>query len=176
MGHEEQLSPEQIDPKISALRGALKRTWCDFCATSSIHGLKYTRDKDTNRVVHLVWKLISVVMFICAIVMTHTFYADYRSSPTRMNVENDHTPVSKLYFPPITICPEVLFNMDKSKAYIESLWVNPYDTLLLSYRWIYSPALGSCRRVCERRTYWSTFTSLAVSCWTMLAFLRRRLS
>ncbi|EDW10533.2 uncharacterized protein Dmoj_GI18494 [Drosophila mojavensis] len=121
MGHEEELSPDQIDPKISALHGALRRTWCDFCATSSIHGLKYTRDKDTNRVVHFVWILISIVMFICAIVMTLTFYADYRSSPTRMNVENDHTPVSRLYFPPITICPEVLFNMDKSKAYIDSL-------------------------------------------------------
>ncbi|EDV98370.1 sodium channel protein Nach [Drosophila grimshawi] len=121
MGHEEELSPEQINTKITPLRGALQRTWCDFCATSSIHGLKYIRDRDTNRIVHFVWILISVVMFACAIVMTQTFYADYRSSPTRMNVESDHTPVSKIYFPPITICPEVLFNMDKSRAFIETL-------------------------------------------------------
>ncbi|KAH8298558.1 hypothetical protein KR044_011688 [Drosophila immigrans] len=121
MGHEEELSPEDIDPKKSPLRGAVERTWNDFCATSSIHGLKYTRDKDTNRIVHLVWILISLVMFICAIVMAQTFYADYRRSPTRMNVESDHTPVSKLFYPPVTICPEVLFNMAKSKAFIETL-------------------------------------------------------
>lgn len=121
MGHEEELSPDDIDPKKTPLRGAFERTWSGFCATSTIHGLKYTRDKDTNRIVHFVWILISVVMFICAIVMAQTFYADYRRSPTRMNVESDHTPVSKAFFPPITICPEVLFNMDKSKGFIEKL-------------------------------------------------------
>ncbi|XP_017835494.1 sodium channel protein Nach [Drosophila busckii] len=121
MGHEEELSAEQIDTKLTPLQAALRRTWSDFCATSSIHGLKYTRDKDTNRIARFVWMLISLVMFICGIVMAHTFYADYRRSPTRMNVESDHTPVSKLYFPPITICPEVLFNMDKSKAFLQQL-------------------------------------------------------
>ncbi|KAH8420980.1 hypothetical protein KR222_000370 [Zaprionus bogoriensis] len=121
MGHEEELTADQIDPRQTPWRGALQRTWSDFCATSSIHGLKYIRDKDTNRIVHFVWILISLVMFICAIVMAQTFYADYRRSPTRMNVESDHTPVSRLFFPPITICPEVLFNMDKSRAFLETL-------------------------------------------------------
>lgn len=48
MGHAE-LQPEDIDESISALRGALQRTWCSFCATTSIHGLKYARDEDTNK-------------------------------------------------------------------------------------------------------------------------------
>lgn len=122
MGHEpEELRPEQVNPKQAPLLGALQRTWCDFCATSSIHGLKYIRDTDTNRIVHFVWILTTLVMFICGIVMAQTFYADYRRSPTRMNVESDHTPVSRLYFPPITICPEVLFNMEKSRAYLQTL-------------------------------------------------------
>ncbi|KAH8291358.1 hypothetical protein KR054_010966 [Drosophila jambulina] len=122
MGHEEEeLSPEQVDLKVSPLVGSLRRTWSDFCATSSIHGLRYTRDEDTNKIVHFVWLLISLVMFICAVVMAHTFYVDYRSNPTRMNVESDHTPVTNLYFPPVTICPDVLFNMQKSKAFLETL-------------------------------------------------------
>ncbi|XP_052838642.1 sodium channel protein Nach isoform X2 [Drosophila gunungcola] len=121
MGHEEELSPDQVDLKVSPLVGSLRRTWGDFCATSSIHGLRYTRDEDTNKIVHLVWLLISLVMFCCAVVMAHTFYMDYRSSPTRMNVESDHTPVSNLYFPPVTICPDVLFNMQKSKAFLKTI-------------------------------------------------------
>ncbi|XP_037716564.1 sodium channel protein Nach [Drosophila subpulchrella] len=121
MGHEEELSPDQVDLKVSPFVGSLRRTWCDFCATSSIHGLKYTRDEDTNKIVHFVWLLISLVMFICAVVMAHTFYMDYRGSPTRMNVESDNTPVNNLYFPPVTICPDVLFNMQKSKAFLSTL-------------------------------------------------------
>ncbi|SPP72777.1 blast:Sodium channel protein Nach [Drosophila guanche] len=121
MGHEEELTAEQVDLGVSALRGSLRRTWRDFCATSSIHGLRYTRDEDTNRIVHFVWLLISLVMFSCAVAMAHTFYVDFRSSPTRMNVESDYTPINSLYFPPVTICPEVLFNMQKSKAFLETL-------------------------------------------------------
>ncbi|EDV37462.1 nach, isoform A [Drosophila ananassae] len=121
MGHEEELSPEQVDLKVSPLMGSLKRTWNDFCATSSIHGLRYTRDEDTNRIVHFVWLLISLVMFICAVVMARTFYIDFRSNPTRMNVESDSTPVNTLYFPPVTICPDVLFNMQKSEAFLQTL-------------------------------------------------------
>ncbi|EDW33593.1 GL11823 [Drosophila persimilis] len=121
MGHEEELTPEQVDFGVSPLRGALRRTWTDFCTTSSIHGLRYTRDEDTNRIVHFVWLLISLVMFSCAVAMAHTFYVDFRSNPTRMNVESDFTPLSNLYFPPVTICPEVLFNMQKSKAFLETL-------------------------------------------------------
>ncbi|XP_030388345.1 sodium channel protein Nach [Scaptodrosophila lebanonensis] len=121
MGHDEELTAEQIDLNISPLSGAFGRTWNSFCATSSIHGLKYTRDEDTNRIVRFVWILISLVMFICAIIMVHTFYIDYRSNPTRMNVENDHTPVTTIYFPPVTICPEVLFNTQQSKAFLQTL-------------------------------------------------------
>ncbi|XP_017108335.2 sodium channel protein Nach [Drosophila bipectinata] len=121
MGHKEELSPEQVDLKVSPLVASLKRTWNDFCATSSIHGLRYTRDEDTNRIVHFVWLLISLVMFICAVVMARTFYIDFRSNPTRMNVESDNTPVSNLYFPPVTICPDVLFNMQKSEAFLKTL-------------------------------------------------------
>jgi len=53
--------------------------------------------------------------------MARTFYMDYRSSPTRMNVESDNTPVNRLYFPPVTICPDVLFNMQKSEAFLNTL-------------------------------------------------------
>ncbi|XP_068147632.1 LOW QUALITY PROTEIN: sodium channel protein Nach [Drosophila tropicalis] len=130
MAHDEELEQEQIDFKVSSFRGSLRRTWHDFCATSSIHGLKYTREEDTNRIVHFIWLLISLVMFICAIVMAQTFYADYRSNPTRMNVESDHTPVNYLYFPPITICPDVLFNMEKSQAFLQTLHL-PQGTKLL---------------------------------------------
>ncbi|XP_017077784.1 sodium channel protein Nach isoform X2 [Drosophila eugracilis] len=125
MGHEEELTPEEVDLKVSPFVGSLRRTWNDFCSTSSIHGLRYTRDEDTNKIVHLVWLLISLVMFICAVVMAHTFYMDYRSSPTRMNVDSDHTPVNNLYFPPITICPDVLFNMQKSEAFLKTLQLPP---------------------------------------------------
>lgn len=60
-------------------------------------------------------------MFACAVVMVFTFYVDYRSNPTRMNVENDHAPTAGVLFPATTICPEVLNNREKSKAYLETL-------------------------------------------------------
>ena len=61
-------------------------------------------------------------MFICAIVMVVTFYVDYRSNPTRMNVENDHAPIASILFPPVTICPEVMYNTQKTKHYLETLY------------------------------------------------------
>ncbi|XP_065368706.1 sodium channel protein Nach [Calliphora vicina] len=120
MGHAE-LQPEDIDESISALRGAIRRTWYAFCDTTSIHGLKYTKDKETNKYIRFIWMLITLLMFICAVVMVVTFYVDYRSNPTRMNVENDHAPISSLIFPPTTICPEVMYNMQKSKEFLETL-------------------------------------------------------
>lgn len=60
-------------------------------------------------------------MLMCAIIMVYTFYVDYRSNPTRMNVENDHAPIASTLFPPTTICPEVMYNMQKSKAFLETL-------------------------------------------------------
>uniref|UniRef100_A0A1I8PAZ4 Sodium channel protein Nach n=1 Tax=Stomoxys calcitrans TaxID=35570 RepID=A0A1I8PAZ4_STOCA len=126
MGHAE-LQPEDIDESISALRGALQRTWWAFCATTSIHGLKYARDEDTNKYIRFLWYIITLVMFACAITMVFTFYVDYQSSPTRMNVENDHAPTASVLFPATTICPEVMNNMEKSKAYLETL-VMPNDT------------------------------------------------
>ncbi|XP_061402428.1 sodium channel protein Nach [Musca vetustissima] len=118
-----ELQPEDIDESITALQGALKRTWCAFCATTSIHGLKYARDEDTNKYIRFLWYLITVIMFICAIVMVFTFYVDYRSNPTRMNVENDHAPIDSILFPATTICPEVFNNIEKSKAYLETLTI-----------------------------------------------------
>ncbi|XP_073813207.1 nach [Musca autumnalis] len=128
MGHAE-LQPEDIDESISALQGALKRTWCAFCATTSIHGLKYARDEDTNKYIRFLWYLITLFMFICAIVMVFTFYVDYRSNPTRMNVENDHAPIESILFPATVVCPEVLNNMEKSKAYLETLIIPDNTTV-----------------------------------------------
>lgn len=69
-----------------------------------------------------IWILITLIMFICAVVMVFTFYVDYHSNPTRMNVENDHAPISSLLFPPVTICPEVAHNTQKSKLFLEQLY------------------------------------------------------
>ena len=54
--------------------------------------------------------------------MVFTFYVDYRSNPTRMNVENDHAPIASIFFPPVTICPEVIYNTQKAKHYLETLY------------------------------------------------------
>uniref|UniRef100_A0A1I8N521 Sodium channel protein Nach n=1 Tax=Musca domestica TaxID=7370 RepID=A0A1I8N521_MUSDO len=124
-----ELQPEDIDESITALQGALKRTWCAFCATTSIHGLKYARDEDTNKYIRFLWYLITLIMFICAIIMVFTFYVDYRSNPTRMNVENDHAPIDSILFPATTICPEVLYNLEKSKAYFETLTIPDNTTV-----------------------------------------------
>ncbi|XP_069964472.1 sodium channel protein Nach [Bactrocera oleae] len=111
----------------SALYAALKRTWFAFCASSSIHGLKYTQDRDTSKFVRFIWMLITLIMFICAILMVYTFYVSYRSNPIRMNIENDHAPVDSLIFPAITICTETLYNIQKAKSYIATLKL-PTDT------------------------------------------------
>ncbi|XP_037955002.1 sodium channel protein Nach [Teleopsis dalmanni] len=120
MGHAE-LEPEDIDESIGPLHSAIKRTWTNLCETTSIHGLKYTRDDETNNIVRFIWILIIIIMFICAITMVCTFYIDYRSNPTRMNVENDHAPISNLLFPAVTVCPEVLFSGQRSTNYVQTL-------------------------------------------------------
>ncbi|XP_050324973.1 sodium channel protein Nach [Bactrocera neohumeralis] len=111
----------------SAVYAALKSTWLAFCASSSIHGLKYTQDRETNKIVRFIWLLITLIMFICAISMVYTFYMSYRSNPTRMNVEKDHAPIDSLIFPAVTICTETLYNIQKAKSYIGTLKL-PTDT------------------------------------------------
>ena len=54
MGHAE-LQPEDVDESITPLVAAIKRTWSAFCATSSIHGLKYTKDEETNKYIRWVF-------------------------------------------------------------------------------------------------------------------------
>lgn len=48
MGHAE-LQPEDVDESITPLMAAIKRTWFAFCDTTSIHGLKYTKDEEANK-------------------------------------------------------------------------------------------------------------------------------
>lgn len=67
------------------------------------------------------WLLITLLMFLCAIAMVLTFYMEYRSNPTRMNAENDRTPISSLMFPPTTICAEAMYNINKSIKFLETL-------------------------------------------------------
>lgn len=49
-----QLKVKPNEQTASPLCAALKRTWLAFCASSSIHGLKYTQDRDTNKLVRYV--------------------------------------------------------------------------------------------------------------------------
>ncbi|XP_017492072.1 PREDICTED: sodium channel protein Nach [Rhagoletis zephyria] len=110
-----------IDQSVSPFYAAVKRTWKEFCTCSSIHGLKYTQDRDTGKLVRFVWLLITLAMLACAITMVITFYLDYRSNPTRMSIEKDTAPVESLTFPAVTICPEVLYNVAQTKRYLEAL-------------------------------------------------------
>ncbi|XP_004517829.1 sodium channel protein Nach [Ceratitis capitata] len=106
---------------VSPLQAALKRTWLEFCDSSSIHGLKYTQDRDTNKFVRSIWMVITLIMFICAILMVINIYLDYRSNPTRLNIEKNHAPIESLTFPAVTICPETTFNVEQSKKYLGEL-------------------------------------------------------
>ncbi|XP_011187206.2 sodium channel protein Nach [Zeugodacus cucurbitae] len=120
-----QLKGKHKKQSSSPLLAAIKRTWLAFCASSSIHGLKYTQDRDTNKVVRFIWMLITLIMFICAILMVYTFYMSYRSNPTRMNIEKDHAPVDSIIFPAVTICPETLYNIEQAKSYLATLKLPP---------------------------------------------------
>ncbi|XP_053966053.1 sodium channel protein Nach [Anastrepha ludens] len=119
------LKPKKTGRSVSPLYAAFRRTWLAFCSSTSIHGLKYIQDRDTNKLVRFIWMLITLLMFICAIVMVITFYLDYRSNPTRMNIATDNAPVESLTFPAVTICPEALHNVQRIKVYLETLQLPP---------------------------------------------------
>ncbi|XP_067633154.1 sodium channel protein Nach [Eurosta solidaginis] len=109
-----------IDLTITPLCAALKRTWAALCSTSSIHGLKYTRDKEACKKVRTIWIIIILLSLVAAISMVYSFYMQYRNNITRMTIEN-YIPIETLAFPAVTICPEAMFNVAESKRYLATL-------------------------------------------------------
>ncbi|XP_055918706.1 sodium channel protein Nach [Eupeodes corollae] len=68
-----------------------------------------------------IWMVIVVAMFSCAIAMVIVFYRDFSSNPIRMNIESDHTPLTNLIFPAVTLCPPTMYNLPAVKEIFQNL-------------------------------------------------------
>ncbi|XP_055855728.1 sodium channel protein Nach-like isoform X2 [Episyrphus balteatus] len=107
--------------KFGRFRRAFSKTFKEFCEISSIHGIKYFHDKETNFFGKFIWVIIVVTMFFCANAMVVVFYREFSSNPIRMNIESDHTPLTNLMFPAVTICPSTMYNLPAVEKIFQNL-------------------------------------------------------
>lgn len=108
-------------PKLRELWIALKETFVEFAASTSIHGVQYIIDPHGTKTSKICWAIIVLGMFITSNVLVDVFWERYKTNPTRVNVDTNHAPMAELNFPAITICN--IAKMSYERAYYVSTTV-----------------------------------------------------
>ncbi|KAK5641669.1 hypothetical protein RI129_010216 [Pyrocoelia pectoralis] len=91
----------------------LKRYFGQYCEESTIHGVKYIGQSGRPFLEKLIWTVI--VTFLCTICMMliREAYLMWRSSPVTVTFKNKETPISRIPFPAVTLCPDIKFDPEK---------------------------------------------------------------
>ena len=89
------------DKNDAALKTVME-IWREFLGSSTIHGLSYI-DKSKSRVGRLVWTLIVCTGFFTAGLLISNSYKHWDEFPVSTSTATH--PISKLKFPPVTVCP-----------------------------------------------------------------------
>ncbi|XP_005176880.1 pickpocket protein 11-like [Musca domestica] len=102
-------SPPKVDmtkkPKRMSCCQALKKSYVEFCATSSIHGFQYF-GHSRNWKEKCFWMLVFVVSLYFCGSMIYKAYVKWHETPVIVTISEKSTPIWSIPFPAVTICPE----------------------------------------------------------------------
>ncbi|CRL08251.1 CLUMA_CG020926, isoform A [Clunio marinus] len=102
-------------------KSALELTWKQFTSTTSIHGLKNTSDSRGTIKTRITWATITIICFICAIILMKTFLMRYKSNPTRINLKTSFGQINEIEFPAVTFCNPNFMTLSRIKVLQDSL-------------------------------------------------------
>ncbi|RZC40060.1 ASC domain containing protein [Asbolus verrucosus] len=77
----------------------------EYCSCTSIHGFRYFGEKRTI-FERIWWFIVFLICLIACITSIYGVYKKWEGSPVIVNFANQGTPIHKIPFPAITICPE----------------------------------------------------------------------
>ncbi|XP_073848275.1 pickpocket protein 28-like [Musca autumnalis] len=84
---------------------ALKKSYVEFCATSSIHGFQYFGHRRHWKE-KCFWILVFMVSFYFCGKMICKAYVKWNETPVIVTISERSTPIWSIPFPAVTICPE----------------------------------------------------------------------
>ncbi|XP_059611780.1 sodium channel protein Nach-like [Phlebotomus argentipes] len=113
----------KIQRDVKCFWRAVKLTWQQFCDRTFIHGIRYIEDSEGNFYTHVMWLIVTSTSLILAIMLVNTFWEEYKTNPTRMNVESVNVPISELDFPAVTFCNVNRIIIERTEEFAESLIV-----------------------------------------------------
>ncbi|KAF2896463.1 hypothetical protein ILUMI_09711, partial [Ignelater luminosus] len=90
----------------------VKNYFCEYCNLSGLHGVRYLAESGRFIVEKLVWMIVLIVMGYFCISLISEAYSKWRASPVIITFATTETPISKIPFPAVTICPEIKSDPD----------------------------------------------------------------
>ena len=84
----------------------------EFSRNCSMHGLKYFGERRRHWAERAFWLTAFVTSFILCAIMILKTYHKWQTSPVIVSFDEKLTPIWKIPFPAVTICPETKSNVD----------------------------------------------------------------
>ncbi|KAF5293904.1 hypothetical protein FQA39_LY13609 [Lamprigera yunnana] len=103
------------------------KTYKDFAQNTSIHGLKYTTQKNAGIFERFAWVLIVCMGIMGSLYMLNILVERFNSNPTRTSIVNQNAPLNEIPFPAISICPIQRMRSSKYKKLMSVINYNSSD-------------------------------------------------
>lgn len=78
----------------------------DFSNYTTVHGVRYFNEKQRHWLEKVFWVVSFVISIICCSILITRSYVDWHQNPVFVAFADKTTPVWKIPFPAVTICPE----------------------------------------------------------------------
>lgn len=102
--------------------------FCDYSGNTTVHGVKYVAEGRT-RIERIIWIIILIIFAIICGFLIYQIVQKWEQSPVVMGVDKDTTPIYRIPFPAVTICPETKMrksHFDHERVH-ESLRIMSYE-------------------------------------------------
>ncbi|XP_044745338.1 sodium channel protein Nach-like [Coccinella septempunctata] len=107
--------------KNRKMKFAIKRTIVDLFQNTSIHGLKYTIERNSSFWERIFWAMTVCVMIISSFYLSVLHLRRFVENPMRSTIITFHGPVNLVPFPAVTICNSNLLLHSKINLFLKTL-------------------------------------------------------
>ncbi|KAF2888367.1 hypothetical protein ILUMI_17806 [Ignelater luminosus] len=127
----------------------LKSYFSQYCMSTGIHGIRYLGESGRFVIEKILWAVILIVMcYLCIDLILKAFHK-WKSSPVIVTFATTETPIWKIPFPAVTICPEIktdpdIFNYsDIFLKKVSNLYVTPEENEVFESLAIVCPGIST---------------------------------
>ncbi|XP_023321954.1 uncharacterized protein LOC111696554 isoform X2 [Eurytemora carolleeae] len=102
----------------------------EYCAESSIHGLKYITEDGVSWIQRVLWIVWFILALVCLILLFKPIMDKYNNTPTITTVETTNYPISNIDFPGVTVCSNIRVSLRSLLEATQKPPWNKYNTTL----------------------------------------------